>query len=119
MARNISFTLKYWKQNGPREKGHFDTHEMKNIPDDTSFLEMLDILNEELIEAGQEPFVFDHDLVGSPRFISNPLPIKYTISIVYIFIVPHKYRFHMKPSLILIYNAFRQQIHYIYRYNAA
>ena len=61
MARNISFTLKYWKQNGPREKGHFDTHEMKNIPDDTSFLEMLDILNEELIEAGQEPFVFDHD----------------------------------------------------------
>ena len=38
-------------------QGHFDTHEMKNIPDDTSFLEMLDILNEELIELGQEPFV--------------------------------------------------------------
>ena len=34
---------------------------MKNIPDDTSFLEMLDILNEELIDAGEEPFVFDHD----------------------------------------------------------
>ena len=46
MARNISFTIKYWKQNGPHEQGHFDTHEMKNIPDDTSFLEMLDILNE-------------------------------------------------------------------------
>ncbi len=61
MARNISFTLKYWKQNGPREKGHFDTREMKNIPDDTSFLEMLDILNEELINEGKEPFVFDHD----------------------------------------------------------
>ena len=61
MAKNISFTLKYWKQNGPKEKGHFDTREMKNIPDDTSFLEMLDILNEELIEAGEEPFVFDHD----------------------------------------------------------
>ena len=61
MAKNISFTLKYWKQNGPKDKGHFDTHEMKNIPDDTSFLEMLDILNEELIEAGEEPFVFDHD----------------------------------------------------------
>ncbi len=44
MARNISFTVKYWKQDG-----------------DTSFLEMLDILNEELIESGQEPFVFDHD----------------------------------------------------------
>ena len=61
MAKNISFTLKYWKQNGPKEKGHFDTREMKNIPDDTSFLEMLDILNEELISEGKEPFVFDHD----------------------------------------------------------
>lgn len=61
MARNISFTVKYWKQDGPNAQGHFDTHEMKNIPDDTSFLEMLDILNEELIESGQEPFVFDHD----------------------------------------------------------
>ncbi len=50
MARNISFTVKYWKQDGPKAQGHFDTHEMKNIPDDTSFLEMLDILNEELIE---------------------------------------------------------------------
>ena len=61
MAKNISFTIKYWKQNGPTDKGHFDTHEMKNIPDDTSFLEMLDMLNEELINEGQEPFVFDHD----------------------------------------------------------
>ena len=61
MAKNISFTIKFWRQNGPKEKGHFDTHEMKNIPDDTSFLEMLDILNEELINEGKEPFVFDHD----------------------------------------------------------
>ena len=55
MAKNISFTLKYWRQNGPREKGHFDVREMHDIPDDTSFLEMLDILNEELINEGQEP----------------------------------------------------------------
>ena len=53
MAKNISFTLKFWRQNGPKDKGHFETHQMKDIPDDTSFLEMLDILNEELIE--------DHD----------------------------------------------------------
>jgi len=58
---NISFTLKYWRQNGPQDKGHFDTREMKDIPTDTSFLEMLDILNEQLIEEGNEPFVFDHD----------------------------------------------------------
>ena len=61
MDKNISFTLKVWRQNGPTAKGHFDTFEMKDIPGDTSFLEMLDILNEQLIEARQEPFVFDHD----------------------------------------------------------
>ena len=61
MAKNISVTIKFWKQNGPKEKGHFDTHELKNIPDDTSFLEALDIMNEELIGEGKEPFVFDHD----------------------------------------------------------
>ena len=58
---NISFTLRFWRQNGPKAEGHFDTREMKDIPDDTSFLEMLDILNEQLIEEGKEPFVFDHD----------------------------------------------------------
>jgi succinate dehydrogenase / fumarate reductase iron-sulfur subunit len=61
MDKNISFTIKYWKQNGPKEKGHFESREMKDIPGDTSFLEMLDILNEQLIEEGKEPFVFDHD----------------------------------------------------------
>ena len=45
MDKNISFTLKVWRQNGPKEKGHFDTFQMKDIPGDTSFLEMLDILN--------------------------------------------------------------------------
>ena len=61
MDKNISFTLKVWRQNGPKEKGHFDTFQMKDIPGDTSFLEMLDILNEQLIEEGKEPIVFDHD----------------------------------------------------------
>ena len=61
MDKNISFTLKVWRQNGPKEKGHFDTFQMKDIPGDTSFLEMLDILNEQLVEAGKEPVVFDHD----------------------------------------------------------
>ena len=61
MDKNISFTIKYWKQNGPKDKGHFESRQMKDIPGDTSFLEMLDILNEELVEEGKEPFVFDHD----------------------------------------------------------
>ncbi len=49
MDKNISFTLKVWRQNGPKAKGAFETYQMKDIPGDTSFLEMLDILNEQLI----------------------------------------------------------------------
>ncbi len=61
MEKNISFKLKVWRQRGPKEKGQFKVYEMKEIPTDTSFLEMLDILNEQLINAGEEPVVFDHD----------------------------------------------------------
>ena len=61
MDKNISFTLKIWRQRGPKEKGHFDTFQMKDIPGDTSFLEMMDILNEQLVDEGKEPIVFDHD----------------------------------------------------------
>ncbi len=61
MDNNISFTLKVWRQRGPKEKGCFKTYPMKDIPTDTSFLEMLDILNEDLINKGEEPIVFDHD----------------------------------------------------------
>ena len=32
MAKNISFTIKFWRQNGPKDQGHFDTHEMHDIP---------------------------------------------------------------------------------------
>ncbi|MCQ2050877.1 MAG: succinate dehydrogenase/fumarate reductase iron-sulfur subunit [Bacteroidaceae bacterium] len=61
MDKNISFTLKVWRQRGPKEKGQFVSYPMKDIPTDTSFLEMLDILNEQLINKGEEPIVFDHD----------------------------------------------------------
>ena len=61
MDKNISFTLKVWRQRGPKEKGHFQTIPVKDMPGDTSFLEMLDIVNEELINKGEEPIVFDHD----------------------------------------------------------
>ena len=61
MDKNISFNLKVWRQRGPKEPGKFVTYPMKDIPGDTSFLEMLDILNEELINKGEEPIVFDHD----------------------------------------------------------
>ena len=53
MDKNISFTLKVWRQKGPKAKGAFETYQMKDIPGDTSFLEMLDILNEQLISEGK------------------------------------------------------------------
>ena len=61
MDKNISFNLKVWRQRGPKEQGAFETYQMKDIPGDTSFLEMLDILNEQLVNEGKEPIVFDHD----------------------------------------------------------
>ena len=61
MDKNISFTLKVWRQRGPKVKGAFETYQMKDIPGDTSFLEMLDILNEQLVNDNKEPIAFDHD----------------------------------------------------------
>ncbi|MDR2928026.1 MAG: succinate dehydrogenase/fumarate reductase iron-sulfur subunit [Cytophagaceae bacterium] len=61
MEKNINLTLKVWRQKSPREKGSFETHQVKNISTESSFLEMLDILNEQLINEGKEPVAFDHD----------------------------------------------------------
>ena len=56
-----NLTLKVWRQSGPNDRGHFDTHVVDEITDEASFLEMLDILNERLISEGKEAVVFDHD----------------------------------------------------------
>ena len=53
--------LKIWRQNGPQDAGHFETHKVDEISDEASFLEMLDYLNEQLITEGKEAIVFDHD----------------------------------------------------------
>jgi len=60
-AKNININLKVWRQNGPNEKGHFDSFEMNDVPTAASFLEMMDILNEKLLKEGKEPIAFDHD----------------------------------------------------------
>ena len=57
----MDFKLKIWKQKNPGSKGKFVNFEVKGISSDTSFLEMLDILNEDLVNKGDEPVVFDHD----------------------------------------------------------
>ncbi|MEY3615467.1 MAG: succinate dehydrogenase iron-sulfur protein [Actinomycetota bacterium] len=56
-----NLTLKVWRQAGPNVKGQFETHVIDEITDEASFLEMLDVLNENLIEKGKEAVVFDHD----------------------------------------------------------
>jgi succinate dehydrogenase / fumarate reductase iron-sulfur subunit len=56
-----NITLKIWRQSGPDAAGRFESHQIPEISDEASFLEMLDILNERLIESGQEAIVFDHD----------------------------------------------------------
>jgi succinate dehydrogenase / fumarate reductase iron-sulfur subunit len=61
MEKTINLTLKVWRQNGPKEKGRFETYQVNNVSTDTSFLEMMDILNEQLISENKEPVAFDHD----------------------------------------------------------
>ncbi|WP_016776532.1 succinate dehydrogenase/fumarate reductase iron-sulfur subunit [Anaerophaga thermohalophila] len=61
METTINIKLKVWRQAGPKAKGRFETYELNNISTDSSFLEMLDILNEQLINEGKEPVAFDHD----------------------------------------------------------
>ncbi len=57
----MKFTLKVWRQKNAKAKGRFETYRVDGISPDTSFLEMLDILNNNLIREGKEPISFDHD----------------------------------------------------------
>ena len=57
----MDLTLKVWRQKNRNEKGKMETYQVNDISTDSSFLEMLDILNNDLLEAGKEPVAFDHD----------------------------------------------------------
>ncbi|MDR2823632.1 MAG: succinate dehydrogenase/fumarate reductase iron-sulfur subunit [Prevotellaceae bacterium] len=57
----MKFKIKIWRQKNAKDKGKFVIYDIDNISSDTSFLEMLDILNDKLISEGQEPVAFDHD----------------------------------------------------------
>lgn len=59
--KNINLTLKIWRQKGQKYLGNFKTYQVYNISQDISFLEMLDILNNDLILSDQDPIAFDHD----------------------------------------------------------
>jgi succinate dehydrogenase / fumarate reductase iron-sulfur subunit len=57
----MNLTLKVWRQKNGQDKGGFETYPVKNISSEMSFLEMFDVLNEELIRDGKDPIAFDHD----------------------------------------------------------
>jgi succinate dehydrogenase / fumarate reductase iron-sulfur subunit len=61
VTKTINLTLKVWRQNGPQKKGRFETYKAHNISTDMSFLEMLDVVNEQLTLDDKEPIAFDHD----------------------------------------------------------
>jgi succinate dehydrogenase / fumarate reductase iron-sulfur subunit len=61
MEKLRNYTLKIWRQPNAQTKGQLKTYEIKNISTGSSFLEMLDILNDELEQKGEDPVHFDHD----------------------------------------------------------
>ena len=78
MSRKLNLTLKVWRQQNADAKGRIETYAAKDIPEEASFLEMLDIVNEELIRGGQEPIHFDHDcregICGTCSLTINGIP---------------------------------------------
>jgi succinate dehydrogenase / fumarate reductase iron-sulfur subunit len=70
--------LNVWRQKNAQSNGKFETYDLDNISEDMSFLEMLDVLNEGLINDGKEPVVFDHDcregICGTCSMVINGKP---------------------------------------------
>jgi succinate dehydrogenase / fumarate reductase iron-sulfur subunit len=58
---NMNLTLKVWRQKNKDDRGQFETYQVKDVSSEMSFLEMFDVLNEELIREGKDPITFDHD----------------------------------------------------------
>ena len=61
MTKTLNLTLKVWRQKGQNSKGRLETYNAKYISSDMSFLEMIDVINEQLTLDGMEPIAFDHD----------------------------------------------------------
>lgn len=74
----MDLTLKVWRQKGPEADGKMVSYQVKDISPDMSFLEMMDVLNEQLINSGDEPVAFDHDcregICGSCSLYINGQP---------------------------------------------
>jgi succinate dehydrogenase / fumarate reductase, iron-sulfur subunit len=78
MSDNINLTLHVWRQKNAQDKGGFKTYKANNINTHASFLEMLDVVNEDLLQKGEEPIAFEHDcregICGSCGVVVNGRP---------------------------------------------
>jgi succinate dehydrogenase / fumarate reductase iron-sulfur subunit len=74
-VQSLKLTLNVWRQRNENEKGRFVTYELDDVSPEMSFLEMLDVLNEDLNERGEEPVAFDSDcregICGMCGFLIN------------------------------------------------
>lgn len=74
----MQLTLKVWRQKNRDDKGGFETYQLGNVDHHASFLEMFDVLNEQLIQEGKEPVAFDHDcregICGACSMVINGRP---------------------------------------------
>lgn len=74
----MDLTLHVWRQEGPRDAGRFERYEARGVSEHMSFLELLDVVNEDLTRAGQEPIAFEHDcregICGSCGMMINGVP---------------------------------------------
>lgn len=74
----MTLTLKIWRQRNATVKGSFETHTIKGVTSHMSFLEMLDVLNEQIIHAKGQPVAFEHDcregICGTCSLVINGFP---------------------------------------------
>ncbi len=74
----LNLTLKVWRQQNATSEGHIETYDAHDIPESASFLEMLDIVNERILNDGGEPIHFDHDcregICGQCSLTINGIP---------------------------------------------
>ena len=74
----MNLTLKIWRQKNASAEGRFETYQAKDVLEDMSFLEMLDVVNEGLIQRGEDPIAFDSDcregICGMCSLVINGIP---------------------------------------------
>lgn len=74
----MNLTLRVWRQKNAQDKGRMETYEARNVNEDMSLLEMLDVVNQDLVEKGIDPIHFDHDcregICGACSLVVNGVP---------------------------------------------